>query len=615
MPSWVHRPAFHLLILVSLAVVLFFIGLGKLPLLEPDEGRNAEVAREMLVSGNWLTPHFNSFAYLDKPVVYFWMVAASFKTFGVTEGAARLPSALMGLLTVLAVWFVAKKMFGGSGALRAGIVFATSPLVLAFSRIVIFDMTLTFLVTLAMICFWLAESGGFRNPWLDVGMFASMGVATITKGPVGFLLPLLSIVVYEALRGRTGELKRLRWGLGVAVFLVAVLPWFIAVSVRNPDFPSYALWNESLKRFATGGAHRRGGLFYYIPVYLGGFLPWSLCLLLAGWNRLKRWRQLRQDGNRATLFLLSWVALILVFFTISQSKLPGYFLPAIVPLSILMARAWADLDAEGRRRAPDWVTAGFAILLGVGLLVALSSSSWVFSLVHARLAKKLDPSVIGYIKPTLLYTGLILGALAIIGRNVAARARSRFLSSVAFVILALTVPLIVARCLVPLRIYFETDSSRRLARTILSSQERDLPIYGYYYFRTSLPFYLRRPVGLVSTHWGQMTSNYQVAHQAEVRRELAEGSGASALGQAGEASSPGRGLLLSPAQFESLTQTTPRPLLMLIRNSDVVELARSVGQLEPLWNEWEYSVWEIPRANPSEREGKPPRVVGPFTPR
>ena len=117
----------HLFLLLVAAAVLFFVGLGRLPLFEPDEGRNAEVAREMLASGDWVTPHFNGFAYLDKPAVYFWMVAASFKTFGVSEGAARLPSALMGVATMLLVWFVARRMFGDSVALRAGLVLRGLP--------------------------------------------------------------------------------------------------------------------------------------------------------------------------------------------------------------------------------------------------------------------------------------------------------------------------------------------------------------------------------------------------------------------------------------------------------------------------------------------------------
>ena len=278
--------ALSLGLLLFAAAVLFFVGLGRLPLIEPDEGRNAEVGREMAASGDWITPHYNGFVYLDKPAVFFWMVAASFKTLGVSEGAARFPSALMALATMLLVWFLARRMFGDSPGLRAGLIFAACPLAFVLAREVIFDMTLTLLVTIAMTAFWVLEEGGFRGRWLNALMFAAMGKAIITKGFVGVLIPLVAILIYEAARGQWREWLRLRWGWGLLILLAVALPWFIAVSLRNPDFPRYAFWNESLKRFTTGASHRGGGIFYYIPVFLGGFFPWSFFLLLAGWNRL-----------------------------------------------------------------------------------------------------------------------------------------------------------------------------------------------------------------------------------------------------------------------------------------------------------------------------------------
>ena len=583
-----------------MAGVLFFAGLGRLPLLEPDEGRNAKVAREMLDSGDWITPHYNTLTYLDKPAVYFWMVTASFRVWGVSEWAARAPSALMGMATLLLAWFLARKMSGEPAGLRAGIVLATCPLSIALSRLVIFDTTLAFLVTGAMTSFWLAETAGFQRVWLDVLMFAAMGLGTITKGPVAFLLPLLSILAYQAVRGRMRDLKRLRWGLGVVVFLAAALPWFIAVSVRNPDFPRYAIWEESLRRFATGKARRGGGLFYYIPVYFAGFFPWSLFLLLAAWSRLKRWRELKQESNRSVVFLLTWAGVIFLFFTISHSKLPGYFLPAIVPLSILMAQSWRDVESNSEGRPPDWLTAGFAALLGLGLLVALASHSWIFAAAHAGLAKKLHPAVLGLVKPSLLYTGLIVAALAIVGRNLAARARGTFLSATTFALLALTVPLLVVRWLVPLKMYFEAASSRGLAATLLESPERALPVYGYYYFRTSLPFYLRRPVGLVSADGGEMTSNYVVSHLRELRSEGSPGrrnlpAEATPGTPAGlEPSRPAQGLLLDLPALRALAESSPQPCLIMVRNTHVGNLARSVGSIEPLWSKWEYSIWKIP---------------------
>jgi 4-amino-4-deoxy-L-arabinose transferase-like glycosyltransferase len=585
-----------LLLLFVLAGCLFFAGLGSLPLLEPDEGRNAEVAREMVASGDWIAPHFNGLPYLDKPAVFFWEVACSFKLAGLHEWSARAPSALMGLCLLLLSWFLARRMFGDSTAVRAGVIIATTPLVILFSRLVIFDMTLAFLITLTMASFWFAEAAEFRRPGLDILMFLAMGMATITKGPVGFLLPLLSLTAYQALRGKLRELRRLRWGLGCAVLFAAVLPWFISVSIRYPDFPRYALLEESLIRFSGGLVHRKGGLLYYFPVYLAGFFPWSIALLWTGWSRHKRWREIKLEQNRSTLFLITWSVVIFVFFTLSQSKLPGYFLPAIVPLGILMAKAWDEVGSNASLRVPDWLTAEFASLLGLGLIVAASSQLATFSSPRSHLAAKLPPTVFALLKPSILYTGVILAALAWVGRSIAARARGRSLSLAALALLALTTPLLLVRWMAPLKSYAETNSSRELAETILSSPERDLPIYGYYYFRTSLPFYLRRPVGLVTTRGNELTCNYLASRVRKIRGS-SPGAGPKVFPRTFQALDPlplDQRRLLDILEFIDLVHSSPPPRLILVRNTHVSMLAHEVDRLEPLWTGWGFSVWEIP---------------------
>ena len=586
-----------LLLLCVLAGCLFFLGLGSLPLLEPDEGRNAEVAREMLASGDWITPHYDGLPYLDKPAFFFWLAASTFKVAGVHEWSARLPSAVMGLGLLLLSWFLARRMFDARTALRAGMVIATAPLVVLFSRLVIFDMTLACLVTLAMVSFWLAEAAEFRRRGPVILLFLAMGLGAITKGPVAFLLPLLSIVAYQALRGKLRELQRLPWALGSAVFLAAALPWFISISTRYPDFPRYAFLQESLARFSGGFGHRRGSPFYYLPVYLAGFFPWSIFLLWAGWSRLKRWKELRLEENRPTLYLLTWGLLTFVFFSISGSKLPGYFLPALVPLGILAAKAWGDVE-ESTARPPDWLTAGFATLLGMGILVAASSQLALFNSARSRLAKELDPAVFALVKPSLFYTGLILAALAIVGRNLAARARGRALSLAAFSLAALTAPLLIARWVTPLRVYAQTNSSRRLAQTIRASPERELPLYGYYYFRTSLPFYLGRPVGLITTGGEELTSNYWVWRIREIRRRQAVGAGSEPLPRTWKELDPlplEQRRLLDIREFIALAHSAPQPRLILVRNSHVDLLAHELAGLEPLWNGWDFSVWKIER--------------------
>jgi hypothetical protein len=580
-------------ILLLVSACLFFVGLGRLPLLEPDEGRNAEVAREMLVSHDWITPHYDHLTYLDKPAFLFWMIAGTFDCLHVSEWSARFPSALLALATAMLVWAMARRMSGRQIGLLAGIVFATSPLVFAFARFVIFDMPLTFFLALAMYCFWLASETGFRRPALDVVAFAAMGIATLVKGPVGFLLPLITLAVYHALLGGFGALRKLRWGLGWIVFFAITLPWFVEVSIRNPSFPKYAFWDESLLRYFSGfHVHRSEGPWYYIPVYLLGFFPWSFFLLFAAWNRLKRWRAIWHERRHSQLFLLTWVGVVFVFFSISHSKLPGYFLPAIVPLSILMAMLWPQTQDSSAAQTPDWLTAGFAGMMLVGLLMAGA----LFVPLHGletHLAGKLPAPLISQLRPSLFASGVILVALGFLGRNMVGSSRKRLARSLAFPVVALAIPLLVLRWRAFLTTYFNAFSSRKLAQTILVSPERGLTLYGYYYFRTSLPFYLRRPVGLVTEDGDEITSNFvearlKLAREVLLRFDTQGGRNE----EIGVGDRPREPLLLTGRELKSLSQSAPGPFMLLVQNNEVDELTRATGLITPLWVTWQYSVWE-----------------------
>jgi len=579
------KTRYQLLVLIAVAACLFFTGLGRLPLLEPDEGRNAEVAREMISLHDWITPHYDTLPYLDKPAVFFWLVAGSFKVFGLTEMAARLPSAVAALGTLLLIWLLARRMFDQRSAWITGIIFATSPLVMVFARVVIFDMALAFFVTLALAAFWLSSAAERPRRDLDCLMFAAAGIATITKGPVGFVLPLLTILVYAALQHRVRELKRLGWLPGIALFLVVSLPWFIAVSIRNPGFPRYAFWNESVLRFTTAHAHRGGSVFYYLPVFLVGFLPWSFALLFAGVNRVRGWKRLREPGAAPYAFLLAWALVTLVFFSISHSKLPAYFLPAVPALALLMGDIWnRDIGAHAPGRRPDWLTAAFAVLIAVGILTAALPPWLQAPSMHRVMVRKIHPEVLAQLPSSIFYSGLIIAALGILGRNLVSRSRERVYAAGSLAILACTVPLLAVRCWGPVESYARTSSTERLASAILRGGDRDLPIYGYYYFRTALPFYLRRPVGLVTTEGGELTSNYVAAHWPAIRVQAAT-----------TASSSGRPtsvLFLDAHEFAALGRSSPEPFLVIVQNDEVPDVDKLASPLLPLWQAWAYSVWK-----------------------
>ena len=265
-----------------------------------------------------------------------------------------------------------------------------------------------------------------------------------------------------------------------------------------------------------------------------------------------------------------------------------------------MGLVWQEVGKDAQARPPDWLTAGYALLLGLGVLVAAASHSWLYTLLQARLARKLPPDVMDLIQPSLLYTGVLLGALGFLGRRLAGHARGRAAAIATLALAALVTPAIALRWYAPIELLANADSSRLLAAAIRTSADADAPIFGYYYYRTSLPFYLRRPVGLLSVEWGEMTSNYQVAHQAEARRA---GGG-----------QPGGGVLLTVPEFRALAKSNTQPILVITPNRLVENAWQNAGRLEPLWNESDFSVWEIPPATAARTESAPAKVVPPFQP-
>jgi 4-amino-4-deoxy-L-arabinose transferase-like glycosyltransferase len=295
---------------------------------------------------------------------------------------------------------------------------------------------------------------------------------------------------------------------------------------------------------------------------------------------------------------LTWGAVIFVFFSISRSKLPGYFLPATVPLSILMAQVWAQLDAPTLDRRPDWLAAGFATLVALGLLVSLSPQLLRSHTLQLLVTKRLPPTLTPLVRPALLFAGLLLAGLGVLGRNLSARLRPGALSTLSFAILVLTTPLLIARWFVPLEVYAASASSRRLARTILQSPEKDLPIYGYYYFRSGLPFYLRRPVGLVTQGASELSSNYVVLRWQSVRQAASSSSERVAQSNdgVGLGTAPlthGSPLLIDASRLPALVDASSSPWLLLLRGDQVGQLAQTLGSVEPLWDGWDYSVWKV----------------------
>jgi len=490
-------------LLVAVVAALFTIGfrLGGLPLINPDEGRNAEVAREMKERGAWLVPTYNGLTYLDKPAFYFKAVAGSLSLLGDTELAARLPSALFAFAILALVWVVCRHECGDRPAALAVLVVATTPLFISQARTVIFDIALALFVGAAIFLGYLAEQRSERaRRRIYLAAAASAGLATLVKGPVGLVLPLLVLLIFNRVDGRSGAWKRLLSPINALVFLAVVLPWFVGVARAHPDFLHYGLVEETLNRFTTGKFHRSAPFYYYLLVLPVSFFPWSL-LLPAGLLIVHRWRTLPRIGRLSVV----WSLVVVTFFSISQSKLPGYILSVTLPFGILTGQL---LDAALRHpagRAARFVRVGAGVLtvfvalvtMG-GLVVAPESGLLPTPLRFPRW--EFDIGQFSSVLHPLLPALLLLAALGTWGWF-----RKRMSPLVLlFGLLPVTVIVLGVGAF---RIVYESRSGRGVAAR-MGPLGPDTELAFYHCFPAGLPFYLRRTALLITNDGSELSSNY-----------------------------------------------------------------------------------------------------------
>lgn len=474
--------------------------LGALPLEQPDEGRNAEVAREMKQSGAWLVPTYNGIAYLDKPAFYFKAVAISLAMFGDSETAARIPSAVFGIgVLALTYWFCRRK-YGVRCAALAAIVLATMPLFLVNARTVIFDIALCFFTVAAIFAGYVAEEaeGKSRRNWYLIGA-AAAGFATLVKGPVGFLIPILVLLGFSRVAGRRGVWKRLFAPLNWMVFFAVVLPWFIGLSLAHPDFPHYGLVEESFHRFTTTAFHRSKPVYFYAIIVMGMFLPWSMLLpesAIAAWKS-------RRNLSHTDVFCIVWPVVVVLFFSLSKSKMPGYILSATVPCAILVARLFERALANTSGNAARFVrhaTIAFAFLclLAVAAVVLLSSRTQL--LAHPLGISEAEAA--GF-RPNIMVAAIFFAVFGL----VALLAGFKFQTKLCLACFVLFPLLLLNVNYKMLKVVFDAKSAKALSKQIPPlPPQTELACLEC--FPSGLSFYLGRPAILITHDGSELTSNY-----------------------------------------------------------------------------------------------------------
>jgi len=481
-------------LLLAAALALGF-DLGGYPLFDPDEGRNAEVAREMAATNDYVLPRFDGLPYLDKPIVYFASAAVVMEVLGPTETAARLPAYLFTLATlIVVVWFV-KRRWGMDAGWLAALALATMPLVLAYARTTIMDSALAFCTTLAILAFW------DERPVLA---WAAIGLGAITKGPIAILVPLVTLIPYSLITGRT--VRRLFPLAGLAVFAVVALPWFLAVSHRVPEFPHYVFVRETFERVTTKSFHRTAPFWYYLPIVPVAAFPWIVPALagLKNW----RWAWLARHVNplaQESILLACWALGPLLFFTLNQSKLPQYVLPLMPPFALAAARGLDAGIGVGRR-----TYATIAALLGLALV---SLTIWL------PVPISLTPGERAAIPQTALALGIALLISAVLVWYAGRGERPRpALTVMGYALTVLAMPIVSGRLLAAVG---EDRSSATIAQVIQNAGPLGAPmeVVGVAAFPTSLPFYLRHQVLLATASARELTSTFVLDYQEQFRRD------------------------------------------------------------------------------------------------
>jgi 4-amino-4-deoxy-L-arabinose transferase-like glycosyltransferase len=371
MPSRLPLNRSTILLLVLALAVIWFVPLGWRHLLPSDEGRYAEMAREMFLTGDWITPRYNGYKYFEKPPLQTWLNALTFAWFGIGEWQARLYTALTGFAGVLLIGFTGARVFNAATGVFAAIVLATSPYWNLMGHFNTLDMGLSFWMELTLCTLLLAQRPNLPSGQVRLWMWlcwASMALAVLSKGLVGLILPGAVLVLYTLIARDWAVWKRLHLIGGLILFFAIATPWFVLVQQRNPEFLNFFFIVQQFKRYLTPEQNRPGAFYYFVPVILVGFLPWLSVSVQSIRHALRLPRQ--PNGFSPVTMMLVWTVFIFLFFSASHSKLLSYTLP-IAPALALLIGLYLPLVTPAMLRRH---LAGYAVFLVAAAVGALFMS-------------------------------------------------------------------------------------------------------------------------------------------------------------------------------------------------------------------------------------------------
>ena len=379
-----YKEWYLILFLLFFSLSLYTFKLGGYPFFNPDEGIHAEVAKRMVLDGDWITPRFNGNNFYDKPILYYWLNALSFKIFGINEFAARLPAAILGALGVLLTYLLGKTMYDTWTGFMGALILSISFEYLFLSRLVLHDISLTFGIILTLFLFYYGFVQDKFHRWVIPFFYISLAWSVLAKGPLGLILPVLIIGLFILLTREWGLIKEMRLGLGAIIFLPLVATWYVPVSLNNKDFLSYFIFHQHLRQFLSAKAHHNAPVYYYLPALLGGLFPWSCFLPYAWFKAFSPFKKLLD--RKADFFLLIWFTVPFIFFSIARSKLNTYILPVYPAAAIMVAKVWRDLII-------DFPSRSTGILYPLLVLLSILTIGLIYLIMYY---------------PSYLYLGIVL---------------------------------------------------------------------------------------------------------------------------------------------------------------------------------------------------------------
>lgn len=388
--------------------VCLFAGLNSFGLVGPDEPRYASIARAMAETGDWVTPRLNGVPWFEKPPLYYWSAAIGFRLFSSPETAARLPSSVFAFAAVLAVLWIARRIYGAPVAHLAGWMLPTAVGMMGFAHAAATDMPFAACLTLAMVAaavLLLDDSPAHPAAWA-AGFGAALGLAALAKGPAAIALAGGSTALWALASGSIRKSLRLFHPAALGTFLLVAVPWYVLCAMRNADFLRVFFLEHNFERFLTNRYQHQQPFWFYLPILLLAAFPWTLVLFPAARDGL---RELKDHNwrTRPGFYFLAWSIWPLLFFTLAKSKLPGYILPAVPPLFLLLARSAAKQTAgdSGRGRV-------VRLLFALALVAAGGAALGAYRYLPSALPRELNTQTVSGNLALQIFLGLAGAAVA-----------------------------------------------------------------------------------------------------------------------------------------------------------------------------------------------------------